>query len=46
MVYRLKTLKLLIPKRCLDYRYYLNNCFATLQSDTKKERRDAANTKW
>ena len=46
MVYRLKTLKLLTLKRRLDYWYYLNNRFATMQSGTKKERRDAANTKW
>jgi hypothetical protein len=46
MVYGLKRLKLLTPKRRLDYRYYLNNRLASLQSGTKKERRDAANTKW
>jgi hypothetical protein len=46
MVYGLKRLKLLTPKRCLDYQYYLNNQLASLQSSTKKERRDAANTKW
>jgi hypothetical protein len=32
-------------KRCSDYQYYLNNRLATMQSGTKKERRDAANTK-
>ena len=46
MVCPQKKLLLLTPRRRSDYRFYLNNREATCQSNDKKERRAAANTKW
>jgi hypothetical protein len=46
MVCLQKKLQLLTPRRRSDYRFYLNNREATSQSNNKKERQAAANTKW
>jgi hypothetical protein len=40
-----KKLQLLTLRRRSDYRFYLNNREATSQSNNKKERQAAANTK-